>query len=120
MKSRLMTIAAAITALGLATAAPGAAHSSTKCSLYACEEVVNAYAGSNYVYTVSVWAPTQLSQLFYHRLLFNGYQRGASVYRSGVVTWGLDYYVNPGTCIQGGIVGLPNARTPCWYAPYAV
>ena len=29
----------------------------------------------------------------------------------------VNYYVGPGQRVQGGVIGVSDGRTPCWYAP---
>ena len=116
---RIKAIAAAgLLVVGLmALPTTSASASSGKCSLNACEWVQNAYAGSDVIYYVNVYSPNSNASHTI-RLLFNG-----SVIRSwyGPTYPGIQFVVNqelvPGTCIQGGIVGVDDARTPCWYAP---
>jgi hypothetical protein len=93
-------------------------HSDILCSASgnACEEVVNYAQGSDYVYYVEVWDNNDPQFYGTYRLLFDGYPRYTTTGNGGVV-FNLDYYVNKGRCIQGGIEGLTDARTPCWYAP---
>lgn len=109
---------AGLLVVGLMTVPAGpASASSGKCSQNACEWVQNAYTGSDFIYYVDVYDPNS-NATHTLRLLFNG-----SVIQSwtGASYPGIEFVVNmqlePGTCIQGGIVGLDNARTPCWYAP---
>jgi ABC-type glycerol-3-phosphate transport system substrate-binding protein len=125
MKMHLRAIAFAIAAFGLANAIPAAAladtsqeHYTVECtaSYNACEEVVNAYAGSNYVYRVYVWDPNSDTTPHTYRLLFNQVPR-YSWYGDGGTVFYLNYYVDPGKCIQGGVEGVPDGRTPCWFAP---
>lgn len=118
---RIKSIAAAgLLVIGLMTIpATSASASSGKCSASqnACEWVENAYTGSDFVYYVIVYDPKS-SATHTLRLLFNG-----SVVDSytAPANPGVKFQVNlqlePGTCVQGGIVGLDDARTPCWYAP---
>jgi hypothetical protein len=107
-------------ALGILSAAPEALadHVSIKCSASgnACEEVDNAYQGSDYVYWVYVWDGNSPNLIATYRLLFDGYPRYSKLSLGGPV-FQLNYYVNSGRCIQGGVEGLPDARTPCWVAP---
>jgi hypothetical protein len=93
-------------------------HSDTLCSASqnACEEVVNVQMGSDYVYFVEVWDNNDTSFNGTYRLLFNGSVRYTGT-GTGPVVFNLDYNVNSGVCIQGGIIGISDARTPCWNAP---
>jgi hypothetical protein len=93
-------------------------NSDIKCSSSgnACEEVVNYAQGSDYVYYVEVWDNNDTQFNGTYRLLFDGSVR-YSTGSNGPAVFNLDYYVNSGKCIQGGIVGLSDARTPCWNAP---
>jgi len=67
------------------------------------------------VYYVEVW---DNNPSFYgtYRLLVNGSIRYIDTANGGIL-FNLGYFVNSGNCIQGGIVGLSDARTPCWNAP---
>lgn len=85
-------------------------------SLNACEEVFNSAQGSDFVDYVIVYDGNNQGLNATYRLLFGGSVRYA-VTGPGPVEFVLDYNVNSGTCIQGGIVGLSDARTPCWNAP---
>lgn len=93
-------------------------HTDTLCSTSgnACEEVENYQQGSDYVYWVEVWDNNDPNFNGTYRLLVNGGVRYTQN-DNGAALFNLDYYVNSGYCIQGGILGLSDARTPCWYAP---
>lgn len=92
-----------------------AVNNTAECSENACMLVQNYARGSDWVDDVQVWDPNG-SWTGTYRVLFDGYAR-YSKYGSGTIEFPIDYYVYPGRCIQGGIEGLVNARTPCWYAP---
>jgi hypothetical protein len=114
----LSTVAASLLAVGLASvpAAPASASSGT-CSANACEWVQNNGTGTSYIHYVNVYNPNSGATRTI-RLLYNG---------SVVATWtgptypGVQFTIEAtlrsGTCIQGGIVDVPDARTPCWYVP---
>jgi hypothetical protein len=85
-------------------------------SLNGCEEVYNSAQGSDYIDYVIVYDANDQGYYGTYRLLFNGSVR-YSVTGYGPVEFILDYTTASGNCIQGGIVGLSDARSPCWYAP---
>lgn len=110
--------AAGLLAAGLMTIPATSAYASgSKCSQNACEYVDNGTAGSDYIYYVQVWDPNS-SATHTLRLLFNGTVVASWTGSSNPgVVFNIDAYMTPGTCIQGGVVGVTNARTPCWYVP---
>jgi len=110
--------AASLLAAGLLTIpATSASASSGKCSQNACEWVENAGTGSNYIYYVDVYDPNS-SATHTLRLLFNQTVVAAWTGPSYPgVRFTVNAYLASGTCIQGGVVGVDNARTPCWYVP---
>ncbi len=133
MRLRLPTIVVAVmfVVLGVLSTAPARASaaslhttvaqdhwSNAICSwtYNACERVDNAYAGSDVVYWVDVIGDDTAVHTM--RVLFDGYPRYEW---TGPTTqghlFGIGYTVRSGMCIQAGIMGLANARTPCWYAP---
>jgi hypothetical protein len=129
MRSRLFVIALAMVAFGV-SAAPTAmsaqplhavrAHENEtkKCSASnnACMLVFNAYPGSDYVTRIYVFDPNDGTHPHTYRVLFDGVPR-YQWYGDGGTQWTLNYYVNSGRCIRGGVEGVPDARTPCWVAP---
>lgn len=117
---RIKSIAVAgLLAAGLMTIPTAPAYAiGTKCSQNACEYVYNGYDGSAYIYYVDVWDPNS-SATHTLRLLYNGiayYAWTGPAYPG--VRFEVNAYLPAGTCIQGGVVGVTNARTPCWYVPY--
>jgi hypothetical protein len=108
-------VACAAMVLGLA--GPASA-SSTTCSSSgnACEYVYNGSAGNPFIYWVKVWNPANAGTNETYRLLINGTVIATASGASGY-TFQLNRFFNPGTCIQGGVLGLPDARTPCWTVP---
>lgn len=118
--TRLRTVVAVVVAcvaMSLGLAGPASA-SGEKCSASgnACEYVYNGTAGNPFIYWVKVWNPANLGTNETYRLLINGTVVAAASGPSGY-TFQLNEFFNPGTCIQGGVLGLPDARTPCWYVP---
>jgi len=109
-------IASAAMLLGLA--GPASA-SSTTCSTgagNACEYVYNGTAGNPFIYYVTVWNPWNAGTNETYRLLINGTVVAAASGANGY-TFQLNRFFNPGTCIQGGVLGVPDGRTPCWNVP---
>lgn len=99
-------------------ASPASA-SSGKCSASqnACEWVENSSIDRRYIRYVDVYDP-HTSAVHTLRLLENGYV----IYTyTGPAYPGVEFPLNEslpsGTCLQGGVVGLDDARTPCWYVP---
>src|SRR3984957_21076998 len=124
----VLTVSGGLAAASITSAVPEASaavrpvaspevHAYVECnpSGNACEEVYNYDQGSDYVYYVEVW---DNNPSFYgtYRLLVNGSIRYIETANGGIL-FNLGYFVNSGNCIQGGIVGLSDARTPCWNAP---
>jgi hypothetical protein len=111
-------IAAGLLTTGLMTIpATSAWASGTKCSQNACEYVYNGTAGSDYIYYVDVWDPNS-SASHTLRLLYN--QTAVAAWYGPAypgVRFEVNSYLPSGTCIQGGVEGVSNARTPCWYVP---
>lgn len=122
MRHTLAVFAVVLAVLGAISLTPSAGastiHSLTKCtnSQNACETIVNGLKGSDYVYYVEVWDNNNKDANRTYRLLFDQTVRYARTANHPVV-FNLDDDVNSGECIQGGIVGLADARTPCWRAP---
>jgi hypothetical protein len=120
MFRRVKSIAAAgLLAAGLMTIPATSAYASgTECSQNACEYVHNAGTGSDYIYYVHVYDPNS-SANHTLRLLYNGY---VAITWYGAANPGVWFQINTvlpkGTCIQGGVMDVSNARTPCWYVPY--
>ncbi|MFZ0214568.1 MAG: hypothetical protein WAM30_01360 [Candidatus Dormiibacterota bacterium] len=122
MRIRVLVVAAAVAilALGLFGVVPKSVSAQTgnsdeKCSQNACETVYTAARGSDFVYVVKVWAAPAWGVHTY-RVLFDGYPR-YSQQGDGLTTFQIHYTVDRGMCIQGGVEGVPLARTPCWNAP---
>jgi hypothetical protein len=126
---RKSAAALSLAAIGLAIGLPAvqaqaavpaspAIHTDILCSSSgnACEEVTNFAQGSDYVYFVEVWDNNDSNFSGTYRLLVNGGVR-YTANSNGPAVFNLDYNVNAGDCIQGGILGLSDARTPCWNAP---
>jgi hypothetical protein len=113
-------LAAPKTATAPGGAAVPQAHTSgpvCSASLNACEEVFNTAQGSDTIDYVIVYDGNNQGIYATYRLLFGG-SVGYAVTGNGPAQFGPTIGgVRHGTCIQGGIVGLPDARTPCWYAP---
>jgi hypothetical protein len=119
-RNRLRFVLVGVTALAAASlglAGPAAA-SGTECSSSgnACEYVNNGTAGNPFITSVRVWNPADLGVNETYRLLINGNVYGAASGTNGH-TFAVNQFFNPGTCIQGGVLNLPDARTPCWYVP---
>ena len=103
----------------LAVPTTPAAASSGKCSASqnACEWVQNSSYDRRYILYVDVYDP-HTSDVHTLRLLENGYvifSWTGPAYPG--VEFQLDEDLPTGTCLQGGVVGLDDARTPCWYVP---
>lgn len=86
------------------------------CNINACEEVFNSAQGSDFIDDVIVYDPNDQSFSGTYRLLFNGTVVGTAT-GTGPVQFNVGGSVGSGTCIQGGIIGLTDARSPCWNAP---
>ncbi len=110
-----LTVMFAAVLVGLA--GPAGA-SGTKCSASdnACEYVDNGTTGNPFIYSVRVWNPANAGTNETYRLLINGNVYAAASGTNGH-TFSVNQFFNPGTCIQGGVLNLPDARTPCWYVP---
>jgi hypothetical protein len=82
----------------------------------ACEYVYNGTAGNPFIYYVKIWNPWNLGTNETYRLLINGTVVAAASGTNGY-TFQLNRFFNDGTCIQGGVLGVPDRRTPCWNVP---
>jgi hypothetical protein len=83
-----------------------ASASSTTCSSSgnACEYVYNGSAGNPFINRVKVWNPANAGTNETYRLLINGTVIATASGTSGY-TFQLNRFFNPGTCIQGGVLG---------------
>ena len=114
----VLALTAAFAAISVGLAGPAAA-SSTVCSSgegNACEYVDNGTAGNPFIYSVKVWNPWDLGVNETYRLLINGNVYATASGTNGH-TFTVNQFLNPGTCIQGGVLNVPDGRTPCWVVP---
>ncbi len=86
------------------------------CNVNACEEVFNSAQGSDFIDYVLLYDPNDHGFSGTDRVLLNGTVVGAAT-GPGPVQFNFNASVVSGTCIQGGILGLTDARSPCWNAP---
>jgi hypothetical protein len=115
---KVVAVVVACAAMLLGLAAPASA-SGQVCSGgegNACEYVYNGSAGNPFIYWVKVWNPWNLGTDETYRLLINGTVIRTASGTAGY-TFQLNEFFNPGTCIQGGVLNVPDGRTPCWYVP---
>ncbi|MBO0708486.1 MAG: hypothetical protein J2P43_10355 [Candidatus Dormibacteraeota bacterium] len=128
MRLRVLAVAVALTAFVFLSVAPETASAQTvtrhanywstcTASRNACMVVENSYRGSDHVIAVSVWTVNTSRQCYTFRVLFDGYARYANYNCNLSAYFPIGYNVNPGRCIQGGVEGLTDARTGCWWAP---
>lgn len=128
MRLRVLTVALTIAALTLLSVAPEtvSAQSSSRLAHYwstctasnnACMVVENSFQGSDYVIAISVWTNNTSQQCYTFRVLFDGSPRYSNYNCNLSRYFSIGYSVNPGRCVQGGVEGLPDARTGCWIAP---
>jgi hypothetical protein len=120
MSYRKLALAGAATVLaaaGLATiTAKPAFASSEECSANACEYVTNQYQGSNTILTVQVWGNTSATHPL--RWLLNGTPQNEDIVQANKgVIFDVDALLLKGGCIQGGVEGVTDGRTPCWTVP---
>lgn len=132
MRSRVFVLAAvlAIVGLGLIAGSPSTvraqsamtaqnaitAHTYYRCTGNVCLTVDNSYQGSNFVYDIRVWVACSWGVHTY-RVLWNGVQWLRLGYGQCQETFSGPWTIPANTCIQGGVMGVPNARSDCWNAP---
>lgn len=126
MRSRVLVLAAAlvVVGLGLVAVAPSTVsarsamtlHSDEICTGNVCLTVDNSYQGSNFVYDIRVWVAPAWGVHTY-RVLWNTTQWLRRPYGEGEETFSGPWTIPAHTCIQGGVMGVPDARSSCWYAP---
>lgn len=132
MRFRMFVLAAALAVLGLGlvAAAPSTAsaqsaltarsamtaHTWESCTGNVCLTVDNSYQGSNFVYDFRVWVAPAWGVHTY-RILWNGNEWLRIPYGEGEETFSGPWTIPANTCIQGGVMGVPNARSGCWIAP---
>jgi hypothetical protein len=116
-KLALAGAAIVLAAAGIATAtAKPAFASSEECSANACEFVTNYAQGSDDIISVQVWGNTSATHTL--RWLLNGTpQNQANVQANKGVIFLEDEFLPKGDCIQGGVEGVTDGRTPCWTVP---